>query len=335
MCDGFVYLRQLHQQIKKLLVVISLIAGGCANLPPLLPNPSLPLKAEIHNIPIYSDDNNHCGPASLASAISFAGVDVSLVELSRQLYIPEKQGSLQVELRAQTRQQGLIPYVITPDVEALLTEVAAGKPVLVMQNLGFKILPQWHYSLVIGFDFNEGAILLRSGSNLRYTVPMALFRRTWQRADNWAMVVVKSDQLPSTAEFYPYMRTIFELEQVGQYATAYRAYQTANQHWPNQGNGVALMGMANTAYRLGDIELAISHLQARATQYPQTADTWNNLSVLLAEHGCRQIAIKAAFCAVALKPQQPLFQSTLNKLTQPISNSDRHNQCDIPACPMD
>ena len=52
-----------------------------------------------------------------------------------QLSLPERQGSLQVEMIAAAREQGLLVYPLAPELGAILREIDAGNAVLVMQNL--------------------------------------------------------------------------------------------------------------------------------------------------------------------------------------------------------
>jgi hypothetical protein len=59
----------------------------------------------------------------------------------------------------------LIPYVLEPEVTALAAELAAGRPVLVLQNLGLERAPVWHYAVVDGID--QGDVILRSGTQQR------------------------------------------------------------------------------------------------------------------------------------------------------------------------
>ena len=37
-------------------------------------------------------------------------------------------------------------------IHSVLPEIAAGNPVLVLQNAGWSWLPVWHYAVVIGYD---------------------------------------------------------------------------------------------------------------------------------------------------------------------------------------
>ena len=87
--------------------------------------------------------------------LAYNQINTTPEQLRPYLYIPEKGGSLAVELEARARQFNLIVYPLKPDVTDILLELDAGHPVLVMQNLGFSWLPQWHFAVAIGYDLNR------------------------------------------------------------------------------------------------------------------------------------------------------------------------------------
>jgi hypothetical protein len=63
---------------------------------------------------------------------------------------------------ASIRYNQRIPYIIKPEITAIASELQAGRPVLVLQNLDLKILPAYHYAVVVSMR-SSGQIVLRSG----------------------------------------------------------------------------------------------------------------------------------------------------------------------------
>ena len=143
----------------------------------------LPARVELDKVVFYQQEENQCGPATLAMVMRTEGLDVDPEQLKEQLYLPEKQGSLQVEMLATTRRHGLLAYLLHPELQDVLTEVAAGNPVVILQNLSFDWYPLWHYAVVIGYDLNDEVIILRSGSNQRLLMPFTTFEHTWARSN--------------------------------------------------------------------------------------------------------------------------------------------------------
>ncbi|WP_332778217.1 PA2778 family cysteine peptidase [Polaromonas sp.] len=257
----------------------------------------LPAVTQIDNVPFFPQEQYHCGPAALAMVAQAAGVRVLPDDLTDQVYLPGRQGSLQVELLAASRRQGLLAYPLAPRMEALLREVAAGNPVLVLQNLAFSFSPLWHYAVVIGFDRSHNTITLHSGVTERLEMSLFTFERTWARGDSWAMVALPPTRLPATAQPDAYAVSAAALERV-QPRAAQAAYAAALQAWPQ--HRAALLGAGNTAYALGQLDRAASAYLAATRQHADFADAWNNLAQVLMEQGKYREAASAIDRAVAI-----------------------------------
>ena len=139
---------------------------GCAGSGVLIrdtPPVGLPRKIELSATPFYPREDDHCGPAALAMALGASGFAVRPEALAGQVFLPGRQGSLQIEMLAGARRAGALAVEIPGTPEALMRETAAGHPVVVLLNLGLSWAPSWHYAVVIGYDLDEAAFLLRAG----------------------------------------------------------------------------------------------------------------------------------------------------------------------------
>jgi tetratricopeptide (TPR) repeat protein len=238
----------------------------------------MPASAQLSNVPFVAQEDYQCGPAALSMVAQAAGVQQSLQHWVDNVYVPARQGSLQTEMLVASRRAGLPAYVLQPELGALLREVAAGHPVLVLQNLSLSFAPVWHYAVVIGFDRQANQITLHSGRTQRLPMSLFTFERTWARAGYWAMVALPAQQLPATAQADAYVASVVALERV-QPAAAHTAYERALQAWPQ--HRVALIGAGNSAYAQGQLETAAAAYR-RATQvHPDDADAWHNLAQVL------------------------------------------------------
>ena len=106
---------------------------------------SLAPRVELTETPFFPQEEHQCGPAALATVLNYHQLAVTPAELTPQVYLPEREGSLQIELVAAARRYGMLAYPLRGNLSDLMTEVAAGNPVLVLQNLAFGWLPKWHY----------------------------------------------------------------------------------------------------------------------------------------------------------------------------------------------
>jgi Peptidase_C39 like family/Tetratricopeptide repeat len=280
-----------------LALVCAAVSSGCAHAPPETLPAGDEEAVELTDTPFFPQQSHQCGPAALATVLDAAGASVAPEQLVPQTYLPGRRGSLQLELIAAARTHRRIPYVIDPSLTALIEEVDAGHPVLVLQDLGAGPIRVWHYAVVIGYRRDSPAIVLRSGGTERLEMPLAKFIRSWQKADRWALVIPGIDQLPATAEPRRYIESIVPLETLGDDATARAAYQAALLRWPD--DVVALFGLANTSYRLGDV-LAAQHAYERLLALtPNNPIVLNNLAEVLLGRGCPVLAAGYADAAMA------------------------------------
>lgn len=297
--------------------LLAIFLGACATSPQtrlLLDNPpDLPPVVELTEVPFFPQQQYHCGPAALAGIINFRGVEVTPDEIARRVYIPELQGSLQVEIAAATRHYGLLAVQLDGQLESLLRELAAGNPVFLLQNLALESFPQWHYEILVGYDLTQRHMILRSGVNRRITRSFALFEKTWQRAGHWALVVVNPDTLPPTASAQAYLAAVVEMEQVGGLESARQGYATALRRWPD--NLLALGGLGNSAYALGDFAAAESAFRAALAIAPDQAGLWNNLAYALARQGRREASLEAIRQALVLEPGNAAYRASWQELS--------------------
>lgn len=302
-------------RLRLLLPPVLLLLAACAAAPPA-PSPAdlphLPAKHVVSGLPFFAQVEDQCGPASLATMLAAWGIDVDPQTLRGKVYIPGKRGAVTTEMVASGRRHGLLVYPLRGDYEAIVTEVAAGNPVLVLQNLGYDWAPRWHYSVVIGYDLERAVIVLRTGEDTGREIGAGLFMRTWERADRWAVVMVHPDQLPATAEEASYLMAASDLEQVGQLESAAAAYQAAMNTWPD--SATALFGAGNTAYALGRYERALEFFQAWLSRRPDSAAGWNNLAYSLFQNCCADLALAAARCAHELEPAGVIYRDSLEEL---------------------
>ncbi|WP_024326746.1 PA2778 family cysteine peptidase [Thioalkalivibrio sp. AKL19] len=277
--------------------------GGCATAPQSAGLASerpadLPARVELTDTPFFPQEQYQCGPAALATALNARGIDAALDDLIDEVYIPAREGSLQAEMRAAVRARDQVAYRIEPQLESILREVAAGNPVVVFQNLGVALIPEWHFAVVIGYDLDDREIFLRSGPIQRHVNAFARFERTWARGERWAFLVMAPDTLPATATPLRWLRAVNELEQTGRFAAAATGYETAMERWPDE--PIPYVGRANVAFAQGDLSTAEDALRTLVERDPARHEGWNNLAHVLIARECGEQAREAASCAAGL-----------------------------------
>lgn len=299
--------------------VFILLLGACATpqtkaLRGVVPA-NLPVRAELSSVAFFPQDENQCGPAALAMVFQNAGLKIEPEQLRGALYIPDLQGSLQVEMLAVTRRQGLAAHLLQPALQDVLTEVAAGNPVVVLQNLGLSWYPVWHYAVVIGYDLGKEEIILRSGENQRLVLPFSTFEHTWARSKYWAMVALPPAQIPHTATAESFVQSMTALEYSSAATDVWPAYAAAMLRWPE--SLLVKIAAGNYAYKRGDLALAEGAFHAATQAHPDSAAAFNNLAQTLSDQGRHDAALEAIHRAIKIGGAlESVARQTLSEIEQ-------------------
>lgn len=297
-------------------LALLLLLSACSNI---LPRSALPggltERVELTDTPFFAQQRYQCGPAALAMALGQRGVAVSPEALVAKVYLPGREGSVAPEMVATARSFGMLVYELPPSLDALLHELAAGNPVLVLQNLGLSWLPKWHYAVAVGYELERQQIVLRSGVTERRMISLALFDRTWQRANRWGITLLPPGRLPATDGTFNYFKGAYALEQTQQLEAALTAYRAGSERWPS--SQPLWLAQANLEYRLGDYPAAGQTLRIALRHHPRAAPLWNHLAYPLAMQGCREVALSAIACALALAlaPGETAYAQSQQEIT--------------------
>jgi tetratricopeptide (TPR) repeat protein len=263
-------------------------------------------------VPFFPQEDYQCGPAALATVLQASAVTVTPDELVSRVYVPARQGSLQPEMLAAARAFGRVSYQLTPDLSDVLHEVRAGRPVLVMQNLGLSWYPQWHYAVVIGYDLEQQELLLRSGTIREYRLGLKVFERTWRRSGHWAFVVLKPGEMPVNAEELSYFEAVAAFERLEPGESVQEFYRTGLQRWPDNLN--LAMGLGNSYYSVARFDEAARVYQDLLRRNPAYAVAHNNLAQVLLQQGEHELALNHAQQAVELGGRYAeMFHETLKQ----------------------
>ena len=243
----------------------------------------LPARVELSQVPFFPQHDYQCGPAALATTLAAFKEQVTPELLVAQVYLPARQGSLQVEMLAAPRRYDMVSYQLAPSYADLLREVAAGTPVIVLQDYGVWPVPIWHYAVVVGYDYPKGELVLRSGEKRRLVMPLSVLEYTWKNSKYWAMVSSPPDIIPVTATEAGYLAAVVAMGRVGSAQAVTTAFATFLGRWPD--NLTAQIGLANGHHAQGDLQRAEAVLREAALRHPQSVAVINNLAQTISDQG--------------------------------------------------
>lgn len=297
---------------RTLLLGALLLVGGCASMQPVTLPGSVPDQPLQVPVAFFPQERYQCGPAALAMALDATGAPVTPEDLVAQVYNPERQGSLQPAMISATRRHGRVAYPIH-GLQALLAELEAGRPVVVLQNLGFGWFPQWHYAVVMGFEPGKKEVVLHSGTSPHYRMSLRTFMNTWRRAETWGLVVVHPETIPASADADSWVSAVSGLESAKRPAEAASGYMTGLSRWPD--HVPSWFGLGNALYAMDRTDRARLAWQQAVAIDPEYALAWNNLAQVLADQGRREEALRAARRAVELGgPYEEEFEKTMSEI---------------------
>ncbi len=145
-------------------------------------------KRRVHLVvPFFPDNTDQCGPAALASILTYWGLPGDPRTLREEIYLRRIRGTLSIDLLLAAQSRGLQAEGAGGTLDRLKTELAADRPVVALLNLGWALYPQGHYVVVTGYDEPRQGVYVHSGSAHDVFVPYALFLTKWEKTGRWML----------------------------------------------------------------------------------------------------------------------------------------------------
>jgi hypothetical protein len=105
----------------------------------------------------------------------------------------------------------------------LLTQVAAGFPVMVRFTDGSAFWAEPRYAILAGYNRQKKTVLLRAGMNRRYLTSFSSFESAFKDAGGWAVLIQAPTQIPANVDHQRWLKAANDLAQAGQEQAAARA----------------------------------------------------------------------------------------------------------------
>lgn len=305
-----------------------LMISGCTPKDPLplsRANPQVSLQ-----VPFIPPRADLCGSTSIQMvslywhSLGKYTPKLSLEELDQRTLIPLKGGTLQAELLTAARANGLVAYLLEPDFDALLSELSAHHPVIVLVNRSYEWYPLWHYVPVNGYDNARREVLTHFSDQPNESIAVETFAEIWKRSGNWGVVLLPPGEIPRSALSKKYLRSVYELEKIGMTDEAIESYKSALIRWPEESD--IHFVLANSYYKLHRFAEAEESYRRFLSINPIHPLALNNLAILLSETGRGSEGLKLLDSAVSDKPEiQSMIRNTREEIfKKTTSRSSEH-----------
>lgn len=211
-----------------LIAVGAAVLNGCAGT--VAPEVKrLPERVELSGT-FYRGEANQSGPQVLASLLSQQGIVITPGLLEKPLQLPGAEDKLQRNIENLAREYGMVVYPLDSNLPALLTQVAAGYPVMVRFSEGSAFWAEPRYAILSGYDRNKQKVLLRAGMNRRQLMSFSAFESALEKSGGWAILIQKPSQIPAAVDQQRWLKATDALAQAGQENEAAQARKALAAH---------------------------------------------------------------------------------------------------------
>jgi len=164
------------------------ILGGCGGIQAVRGSEAQTNEAVvISGVPFLPQEEDTCGPSSLAMVLRFMGDDASTSSLMGETRTAGLKGTLITDLAAAARRRGFAAEITDMDLKRLKENISAGVPVILLVDLGTWVLSRPHYMLAYGWT--KDGVVAHSGREDGKVVPFPVLDSQWARMGRLALVV--------------------------------------------------------------------------------------------------------------------------------------------------
>ena len=204
---------------------VTSLAGCAGSVSPQIKR--LPERVELSGR-FYKGVANQSGPQVLASMLSQQGIVITPGLLDKPLHLPGGEAQLQQNMQNLAREYGMMVYPLDSNLPALLTQVAAGYPVMVRFTEGSALWAEPRYAILSGYNRQKQTVLLRAGMDQRLLMSFGSFESAFKDAGGWAVLIQSPTQIPANVDQQRWLRAASDLAQAGQEQAATRARKALN-----------------------------------------------------------------------------------------------------------
>ena len=151
--------------------------------------PDSPGQAVRVAVPFFPDGTDQCGPATLASVLTYWGILSEPAVLKAEMYRDQLGGTLPIDFLLAAQARGLQTEGSSGTLDTLKAELDAHHPVVALLNLGWVVFPQGHYVVITGYDEPQQGVYMHSGLARDLFVPYAQFFMYWEKTGRWMLRV--------------------------------------------------------------------------------------------------------------------------------------------------
>jgi len=146
-----------------------------------------PSSTIIAGVPFLPQEDDTCGPSSLAMVLGFLGNEVSTQEIVRETRTEGLKGTLITDLAGAARRRGFAAEVADLDLPRLRERISAGDPVILLVDLGVWSWSRPHY--LVAYGWTPEGVVAHSGRERGKVIPLPTLDAQWAKMGRLAILV--------------------------------------------------------------------------------------------------------------------------------------------------
>ena len=148
---------------------------------------SAQLSSVIAGVPFLPQEDDTCGPSSLAMVLRFLGGNVDTAEIVRETRTEGLKGTLITDLTAAARRRGFAAEVADLDLPRLQERISGGVPVILLVDLGVWNWSRPHY--LVAYGWTPEGVVAHSGMERGKVIPFSTLEAQWAKMGRLAIIV--------------------------------------------------------------------------------------------------------------------------------------------------
>jgi ABC-type bacteriocin/lantibiotic exporter with double-glycine peptidase domain len=145
------------------------------------------LSSVIAGVPFLPQEDDTCGPSSLAMVLGFLGKNVDTSEIIRETRTGGLKGTLITDLTEAARRRGFAAEIADLDLPRLRERIVAGVPVILLVDLGIWTWSRPHY--LVAYGWTPEGVVAHSGSEQGKVIPFSSLDAQWAKMGRLAIIV--------------------------------------------------------------------------------------------------------------------------------------------------
>jgi ABC-type bacteriocin/lantibiotic exporter with double-glycine peptidase domain len=151
------------------------------------PEAAAPLSTVIEGVPFLPQEEDTCGPSSLAMVLGFLGMEVDTLDIVRETRTEGLRGTLITDLTAAARRRGFAAEIADLDLTRLRERISAGVPVILLVDLGIWSWSRPHY--LVAYGWTPEGVVAHSGRERGKVIPVSTLDAQWAKMGRMAIIV--------------------------------------------------------------------------------------------------------------------------------------------------